>query len=87
MPEFYQETNWIFHSDQNSSFMTYLLDHCISHINVGFVGEWNHHVIDVVPSLGPHVSYGRGKNTLEKQCQLSAGFLVQRGNASIRVVT
>lgn len=35
---------------------TYLIAHFISHVQVGFVRKWCHHVIYIVPGLGPHIS-------------------------------
>lgn len=71
-----------------SSKCTYLSDHFISYINVGFLRKRNHHVVDVVPGLGPHVSCGRGRTHLGNNPNLLRDALLQAavGNASIRVV-
>lgn len=36
---------------------SYLSNHGIGHVDVGLSREGDHHVIDVVPGLGPHVAY------------------------------
>lgn len=38
---------------------TYLSDHFIRHVHVRFARKWDHHIIYIVPSLGPHVSWVR----------------------------
>lgn len=43
----------------------YLSNHGIGHVDVGLSWVGDHHVVDIVPGLGPHVAY---RDTQELDC-------------------